>query len=143
MDETRAFYQQTLGLADSDDLRLPPPAEGAPDQRILFLHADNPRHHSLGLYNFPVPTGIIHMIFEMPEIDDVGLCLDRVNAAGLPLLGTLGRHCNDQMLSFYVFGPGGIGVEIGCGGLQVDWQNFTPTVSTVGDVWGHVYTPVV
>ncbi len=142
MDETHDFYTEALGFGDSDDLRLPPPAEGAPDQRIIFMHADNPRHHSLALYNFPVPSGIIHMIFEMPDIDQVGLCLDRAQAAGLPLMGTLGRHCNDRMLSFYGFGPGGIGVEVGCDGLQIDWSTFTPTVSTQGDVWGHAYAPV-
>ncbi|MEM9706804.1 MAG: VOC family protein, partial [Pseudomonadota bacterium] len=46
----REFYVEHLGFGDSDDLTLPPFAEGAPDQRIIFLHADNPRHHSLGLY---------------------------------------------------------------------------------------------
>ena len=24
-------------------------------------------------------------------------------------------------------------------GLLVDWDNYTPTVSTIGDLWGHEY----
>jgi len=81
----------------------------------------------------------VHLILEVPDIDHVGACLDRVQKAGYPLMSTLGRHCNDNMLSFYVVGPGGIAVEYGCEGRQIDWQNFEPTVSTVGDFWGHDY----
>ena len=33
---------------------------------------------------------------------------------------TLGRHMNDQMLSFYMRTPGGFDVEFGCEGLEVD-----------------------
>ena len=140
-DETHDFYKSVMGFRDSDDLRLPPPAEGAPEMNIRFMHAANPRHHSLALFNFPNPVGIIHMIFEVGSIDEVGACLDRVQKAGYPLMATLGRHCNDNMLSFYVVGPGGIAIEFGCDGLQIDPQNFQATVSTVGDFWGHDYVP--
>ncbi len=139
IEETHNFYKEVLGFGDSDDLRLPAPAEGAPEMRVLFMHADNPRHHSLALFNGPSPVGCIHMMLEVGSIDEVGSCLDRVNAAGLPLMASLGRHCNDNMLSFYVIAPGGIAVEYGYDGLQLDWNTFTPTVSTVGDVWGHAY----
>lgn len=141
-DQTHAFYKDVLGFADSDDLTLPPPAEGAPNMRVVFLHAANPRHHSLALYNFPVPSGVVHIIFEVPDIDTVGKCLDRVQAAELPLMATLGRHENDNALSFYVFGPGGIGVEYGCEGKLIDFENYQATTSTVGDIWGHAYEPV-
>lgn len=138
-DETRQFYIDLLGFGDSDDLRLPPPAEGAPEMRVIFLHANNPRHHSVALFNGPSPVGCVHMMLEVTHIDEVGACLDRVNQADMPLLASLGRHCNDNMLSFYVVAPGGIAVEFGYDGLQLDWNDFTPTSSTVGDVWGHAY----
>lgn len=141
-DETHAFYKEVLGFGDSDDLTLPGPAEGAPDMRIVFMHAANPRHHSLALFNFPVPTGIVHLMFEVETVDEVGSCLDRVTKAGVPLMATLGRHLNDNMLSFYAVGPGGIAVEYGCDGLQLDWATFEPTKSTVADVWGHEYQPL-
>jgi len=138
--ETEDFYTKLIGLGISDDLTLPPPAEGLPDQRILFMHADNPRHHTLGLYNFPNPTGVIHLMAEMKTMDDVGYCMDRVKQAGLHIFASLGRHSNDEMVSFYFFAPGGIGIEVGYDGLTVDdWSKFTPTKSTSGDYWGHEY----
>ena len=139
-DETHAFYKDNLGFGDSDDLALPPFAEGMPDQRVLFLHADNPRHHSLGLYNFPHPAGVVHIMTEVATLDEVGQCLDRVKKAGFPLMADLGRHSNDNMVSFYFFAPGGICLEIGYDGRQIaDWSGFTPTKSTSGDIWGHEY----
>ena len=141
MDETHDFYQTVFGFGCSDDLTLPGPAEGAPDMNIRFLHATNPRHHSLALFNYPVPSGIVHLILEVNTMDEVGACLDRVNKAGYPLMSTLGRHSNDNMLSFYVVGPGGIAIEFGYDGKQIDWQNYTSTVSDIGDIWGHEYVP--
>jgi len=142
---TIEFYRNVMGFGVSDDLTLPPFAEGFPDQRIYFMHADNPRHHTLGLYNFPNPTGVVHLMAEMNNMDEVGHCLDRVKKAGLHIFASLGRHANDEMVSFYFFAPGGIGFEVGYDGKQVnDWSTFEPTKSTVGDIWGHEYDfPVV
>lgn len=141
MDETHDFYRSVLGFGDSDNLTLPPPAEDAPEMNIRFMHAANARHHSLALFNYPVPSGIVHLILEVNTVDEVGACLDRVNKAGYSLMSTLGRHSNDNMLSFYVVGPGGIAIEFGCDGMQIDWKDYTPTVSSIGDLWGHEYVP--
>lgn len=139
LDETRSFYETMLGLRLSDDLTMSGGPEGAPDIRIYFFHAKNPRHHSLALFNQPVPSKIVHFMLEVSTVDEVGKCLDRVNAANIPLMASLGRHCNDNMLSFYAFGPGQIPVEYGYDGYQLDLETFEPTVSTKGDHWGHVY----
>lgn len=138
LNEARDFYRDVIGLGQSDDLTITLPHE-APPIRVHFLHADSPRHHSLALGSLPSPTGIIHLMLEMRDLDDVGRCLDRVLAGGWKLMASLGRHCNDNMLSFYVVGPGGVAVEIGCEGLQLDWDQFEPTTSTVPDHWGHAY----
>ena len=137
--ETTAFYQDVLGFGLSDELTLPPPVEGAPEMRINFLHATNPRHHSIALFNGPAPSGVVHLMTELQTLDQVGACLDRVNAAGLPITASIGRHENDRMVSFYFLAPAGIPMEVGYDGLQLDWRNFTPTQSTRGDVWGHAY----
>lgn len=134
-EDTIAFYTDLIGLAVCDDLYPP-----IPDSRVIFMHADNPRQHSLALYNQPHPAGVVHMMVEVDSLDEVGLALERVKQAGLPLLATLGRHVNDNMCSFYVLAPGGIAVEYGYDGLLVDWDNYTPTVSTEGDLWGHEYS---
>ncbi len=144
-DATIDFYCNIMGFGPSDDLTLPAFAEGMPPQRIYFMHADNPRHHTLALYNFPNPTGVIHLMAEMGSMDEVGYCMDRVKAAGLHIFASLGRHANDEMVSFYFFAPGGIGFEVGYDGKTVeDWADFKPTQSTIGDLWGHEYDfPVV
>jgi len=134
-EDTIAFYTDLIGLAVCDDLYPP-----IPDSRVIFMHADNPRQHSLALYNQPHPAGVVHIMVEVETLDDVGLALERVKQAGLPLLATLGRHVNDNMCSFYVLAPGGIAVEYGYDGLLVDWESYTPTVSTEGDLWGHEYS---
>jgi 3,4-dihydroxy-9,10-secoandrosta-1,3,5(10)-triene-9,17-dione 4,5-dioxygenase len=134
-EETITFYTDLLGLGVCDDLRLAMP----PDSRVVFMHADNPRQHSLALYNQPHPVGVVHVMVEVETLDDVGRALDRVKQAGLPVLASLGRHVNDNMCSFYVMGPGGIAIEYGYDGLLVDWDNYTPTISTEGDLWGHEY----
>lgn len=136
---TSAFYESSLGFGRCDTLVLPAPAEGAPEMRIHFYHADNPRHHSLALFNGPAPSGAVHLMTEMTSIDDIGACQDRVNAAGLPVITTLGRHINDNMVSFYFLAPGGIPMEVGYDGFQFDWTDFEPTLSTEGDHWGHEY----
>jgi 3,4-dihydroxy-9,10-secoandrosta-1,3,5(10)-triene-9,17-dione 4,5-dioxygenase len=134
IEATIAFYTELIGLAVCDDLYPP-----IPDSRVVFMHADNPRQHSLALYNQPHPAGVVHIMVEVETLDEVGLALDRAKKAGLPLLATLGRHVNDNMCSFYVLAPGGIAVEYGYDGLLVDWDSYTPTVSTEGDLWGHEY----
>ncbi|MEM9014778.1 MAG: VOC family protein [Pseudomonadota bacterium] len=141
--ETIDFYQEHLGFAVSDDLTLPGFAPEAPDQRVYFMHADNPRHHSLALYNFPNPVGLVHLMTEVREIDEVGCALDRAKKADIPIIASIGRHSyeNDHMFSFYMMGPGGFAMEFGCGGKRVDdWSKYKSTVTTNGDVWGHEYS---
>lgn len=129
-----AFYSELIGLAVCDELKL-----ATPPSQVIFMHADNPRQHSLALYDQPHPAGLVHMMVEVETLDEVGRALDRAKQAGHPVIATLGRHVNDNMCSFYVLAPGGIAVEYGYDGLLVDWQHYTPTVSTEGDLWGHEY----
>lgn len=131
---TSAFYTELIGMAICDVLYPP-----IPDSQVIFMHADNPRQHSLALFNQAHPAGVVHMMVEVATLDEVGMALDRAKQAGLPILASLGRHVNDNMCSFYVTAPGGIAVEYGYDGLLVDWDSHTPTVSTEGDLWGHEY----
>ena len=138
-DETHKFYTEVMEFKDTDDLKLPPPAPGAPDQRVIFMCANNPRHHSLGLYNFPIPSGCAHVMAEVSSLDEVGSALDRITKAEVPLLANLGRHENDHMVSFYAIGPGGIPFEFGYDGKTIDPNTYQATNSTLGDIWGHDY----
>lgn len=141
LDETYDFYTETLGFGDTDRMHFKFSEDpNDPGQGLRFLHCASPRHHSLALYeDANNPTGCIHLMVEVPNIDDVGYCLDRVQAKEIPVVSTLGRHVNDRMLSFYMATPGGFAMEYGCGGLQVDWDNYTPTVSQLPSNWGHKF----
>ena len=142
LEETWHFYRDVLGFGITDYMHFhfnPDPAD--PGQGLHFLHVDNPRHHSLALFEEPGdnPSGCVHAMVEVTKVDEVGYCLDRVNAAGIPVVSTLGRHTNDRMLSFYMATPGGFALEYGCDGLKMDWSTYTPTVSALPSIWGHKF----
>ena len=103
LEKTRAFYKQHLGFGDSDQMWLQMSSNPAdPKLGIYFMHADNPRHHSLALMGAPVPSGCVHIMLEALSIDDVGRALDRCVAAGVHITSSLGKHSNDFMFSFYL-----------------------------------------
>ncbi|WOK37442.1 VOC family protein [Sphingomonas sp. C3-2] len=139
LEETRAFYIDQLGFGDTDFMRAYLQGGGPEDPGIgmYFLHCDNPRHHTVALGEFPVPSGLIHMMLEVPTLDDVGQALDRAIAAGVHISSSLGKHMNDKMVSFYMRTPSGFDIEYGFGGIQPDWKTFTPTISVKEDEWGH------
>ncbi|MGH8382849.1 VOC family protein [Pseudomonas sp.] len=140
-DRCRDFYQRVLGFGLSDLMKVrftPDPAE--PEKRIHFLHCNNGRHHSLAIFECPVPHGCVHMMVEVNALDEVGLALDRMHANGVKLSATLGQHTNDQMVSFYMKTPSGFDLEYGCDGLVVDWDLHTPFESTVVSHWGHDFS---
>jgi 3,4-dihydroxy-9,10-secoandrosta-1,3,5(10)-triene-9,17-dione 4,5-dioxygenase len=103
------------------------------------MHANNPRQHSVALFNGPHPLGVVHIMVEVQTLDEVGKAMKRAQAAGAHFLATLGRHVNDNMCSIYILAPGGIAVEYGYDGVLIDWENYVPTVSVEGDLWGHEY----
>ena len=137
------FYRDVLGFRLRDSMKLPPqlvgrPADGAPAWLRFF--GCNPRHHSLAFLPMPTPSGIVHLMVEVENTDDVGLCLDRAIRRKVPMSATLGRHVNDLMLSFYMKTPGGFDVEFGCEGRQVDDDSWIARESTAVSLWGHDFS---
>jgi len=134
------FYTEVLGFRLRDSMRMP--AEffggkpGDPPVWFRFLGC-NARHHSLALAPVPAPAGIVHLMVETTALDDVGLALDRCARKGAHVSGTLGRHANDLMVSFYVRTPGGFDVEYGTDGLQVDDASWITRETTAVSLWGH------
>jgi 3,4-dihydroxy-9,10-secoandrosta-1,3,5(10)-triene-9,17-dione 4,5-dioxygenase len=142
-EEALRFYRDVLGFALRDSMRLPPqlvgrPADGAPAWLRFF--GCNPRHHSLAFLPMPTPSGIVHLMIEVGEADDVGLAMDRAARRKVPMSATLGRHVNDLMLSFYMKTPGGFDVEFGTEGRQVDDENWIARESTAVSLWGHDFS---
>jgi 3,4-dihydroxy-9,10-secoandrosta-1,3,5(10)-triene-9,17-dione 4,5-dioxygenase len=137
---TLRFYTEVLGFRLRDSMRMAPelfgrPA-GGPPLWMRFLGC-NPRHHSLALAPFPAPAGIVHLMVEVAELDDVGRCMDRCARRGARASATLGRHANDLMVSFYVATPGGFDIEYGTDGLQVDDATWVSRETTAISLWGH------
>jgi len=140
-DQTAAFFTDILGFGVSDLMKIrftDDPAE--PEKRLWFMHC-NGRHHSLALFEMPIPSGCVHIMLETNSVDEVGYAMDRREAQGVPLAATLGRHANDHMISFYMRTPSGFDIEYGAEGRVVDdWSRFTAFQSTVASLWGHDFS---
>jgi 3,4-dihydroxy-9,10-secoandrosta-1,3,5(10)-triene-9,17-dione 4,5-dioxygenase len=113
-------------------------APGDPPVWFRFLGC-NPRHHSLALAPLPAAAGIVHLMIETATLDDVGRALDRCTRRGAQVSGTLGRHANDLMVSFYVRTPGGFDIEYGTDGRLVDDATWVSRESTAVSLWGHSF----
>jgi 3,4-dihydroxy-9,10-secoandrosta-1,3,5(10)-triene-9,17-dione 4,5-dioxygenase len=141
--ESLHFYRDVLGFKLRDSMRLPPQLVGReagdPPAWLRFFGV-NPRHHSLAFMPGQTPSGIVHLMMEVENNDDVGLCLDRAIRRKVPMSATLGRHVNDKMLSFYMKTPGGFDVEFGCEGLEVTDESWVARESTAISLWGHDFS---
>jgi len=76
-------------------------------------------------------------MLETNSLDDVGSGLDAATKSGATLATTLGRHTNDQMVSFYVVTPSGFEVEYGWGGRLIDDSVWQVQRHDRGALWGH------
>ena len=134
MDEVRDFYTRLLGFRLSDTIGI----AIAPDFTLTleFYHC-NPRRHTLALAPMPAPKRLHHFMVEMATMDDVGFAMDRVEKCGVKQTMTLGKHSNDQMISFYAATPSGLEVEVGTAGIAVHDEVWRVTHHEVTSMWGH------
>jgi 3,4-dihydroxy-9,10-secoandrosta-1,3,5(10)-triene-9,17-dione 4,5-dioxygenase len=140
LDATHRFFTGVMGFGQTDYMHLhfsPDPAD--PGQGLHFLHCNNPRHHSLALFQDrnPHPGELVHLMVEVRDLDTLGAFMDRVHADGVRIITNLGRHTNDRMVSLYVESPAGFALEYGFDGVQLDWSTYTPTDSSRTSHWGH------
>jgi 3,4-dihydroxy-9,10-secoandrosta-1,3,5(10)-triene-9,17-dione 4,5-dioxygenase len=132
LDAAYQFYTDIMGFRLSDTMTLS-------GTRVIFLHC-NGRHHSLALGE-GARSALGHFMLEVASVDDVGYALDRATDQGVRIRQSLGRHTNDQMLSFYAATPSGFSVEYGYGGRVIDDATWTPSETTRGSFWGHRRVP--
>ena len=139
--EALRFYRDVLGFRLRDSMSMPGEFVGKEPGSKVWLRflGVNPRHHSLAFLPMPNPSKCVHIMLEVDKLDDVGRALERVKRHHAPLSATLGRHMNDEMVSFYVRSPGGFDVEFGCEGLQVDDTRWVARESTAVSYWGHQF----
>ena len=137
--ETDAFYRRLLGFELSDFADM----GGAMGH---FLHI-NSRHHSLAIVEAPqdawfVKGGLVHLMIEVPTLEEVGFALDRATKAGCDFFETLGQHENDRMTSFYVRSPAVFPIEFGTGAIKVTYGEHVAENIPFPDRWGHVVLDV-
>lgn len=134
IEEMRNFYCEVLGFEVSDYIDVPL----GPDMTVeaVFLHC-NPRHHTIALLPAPLPKRLVHLMLEVESVDDVGRLYDQAESAKVPVTGSLGRHSNDRMLSFYVATPSEFELEFGCDGRLIDEETWVPARYASTSIWGH------
>jgi 2,3-dihydroxyethylbenzene 1,2-dioxygenase len=124
------FYREALGMRGSVEARM-----RMAGQQIapMFMHC-NARGHSIA---FGIPgftKRIQHFMIEVDSLDDVGLTYELAKEHKVPILMGLGRHQNDNMVSFYMQTPSGFFCEYGWGGTPaLEQSEYNPR----GDSWGH------
>lgn len=139
-DATWSFFRDVMGFGMADLMIHRPGGEAGPAMRIHFTHCNNPRHHSLALFEGQVPSGCVHAMIEYQDMDEVGRAMDRAAAHKAKLMASLGRHINDGVVSFYVQSPAGFAFEIGYGGRRIDWNTHIAFESTAASLWGHDFS---
>jgi extradiol dioxygenase len=128
------FYRDVLGMRVSDFIEW---TIGTRPIRAGFMHC-NARHHSLAFAQAPnAATRLSHFMVQVDDLDDVGRTYSLCEREDVPIAQTLGRHVNDEMLSFYVFSPSGFTVEYGYGGRSVDDANWQVQTYDTTSIWGH------
>ena len=135
-DATIAFYRDVLGFHTRGAFPFPA-APGMPPLRIQFMGV-NPRHHSFAVMPAPhMGPGIVHIMLEVAEMDQVAQAMERTTEHGFGISSTLGRHTNDKMVSYYLRAPGGWDIEYGYDGLMVDENQYLPQNIIADSYWGH------
>ncbi len=132
--KVQQFYGEIMGFITSDYVSTRNYGGLAGD--FIFMRC-NPRHHTLAFGSLPIPRRLGHLMLQVNRIDDVGLTLDRVHAHGFRQTRSIGRHVNDNMLSFYVESPSRLQFECGWGGLEMAADDTDVKLFDVTSVWGH------
>ncbi len=98
------------------------------------------REHSVAVMDTGRDGQLMHILIEVADLDSVGRAMDRCLEGLAPMSVSLGRHWNDEMVSFYVRTPSGFDVEYGYGGRKIDatqWSQRAQGGSGAVSLWGH------
>jgi 3,4-dihydroxy-9,10-secoandrosta-1,3,5(10)-triene-9,17-dione 4,5-dioxygenase len=133
LDAAFDFYTKVMGFRHRDSMSIELP--NGLRLRLRFIGC-NPRHHTIALTAGQSPQGLRHMMIEADSIKTFGRTFARAREAGV-LKTELGQHSNDEVLSFYLFCPGGYEVEFGVHGRQVDDSSWLTRDLTALSHWGY------
>ena len=128
--EAAVRFYRLLGLRGGVEYRL-----GLPNGMVAepyFMHC-NERQHSVAFGLGPMDKRINHLMLEYTELDDLGLAHDIVRQRGIDVALQLGKHANDEALTFYCANPSGWLWEFGWGARKSLRQQEHYT----RDIFGH------
>jgi len=137
------FYRDVLGMRVSDFIDLKMRRGQETKLSLTFMHC-NGRHHSVAFGEIPAQKRLMHFMLQAKSVDDVGSTMYLAQDRGVPISGSLGRHTNDHMVSFYMRSPSGFEIEYGYGARIVDDATWKVQRHQAGSIWGHrgpVMTP--
>ncbi|MBC7285737.1 biphenyl-2,3-diol 1,2-dioxygenase [Hoeflea sp.] len=123
------FYE-LLGLRGGVEYHLELP--NGMVAKPYFMHC-NDRQHSVAFGLGPMEKRINHLMFEYTELDDLGMAHDLVRQRKIDVALQLGKHANDQALTFYCANPSGWLWEFGWGARVAPSQQEYYT----RDIFGH------
>jgi 2,3-dihydroxybiphenyl 1,2-dioxygenase len=128
------FYRHVLGFGVRE-------AKSADDGtlRTVFM-SPGQREHSLALLSTADTSRLGHVLIEVSDVDAVGRAMDRCQDGLAQMTVSLGRHWNDQMISFYLRTPSGFDIEYGFGGRRVapeQWSRGEQGGTGLSSIWGH------
>ena len=121
------FYTQ-LGLEGSVQYHLKTPAGTV---QPTFMHC-NSRQHSIA-FGVNGEKRLNHLMIEYCELNDLGKAHDIVRAQEIDVALQLGKHANDEALTFYFATPSGWLLELGWGAAKA----FKQQQYHLNDVFGH------
>jgi len=133
--ESAEFYHEILGF-QIRETKIGGPERG---WRWAFL-SPNSREHSVAVIDTGAVERLLHVLVEVSDLDSVGRAMDKCVDGHAPMSVSLGRHWNDEMVSFYVRTPSGFDIEYGHGGRSVDfgqWSRRAQGGSGAVSLWGH------
>lgn len=125
------FYRDAIGMPLSGYMK----PEGLFD--VAFFHTASRCFHSVAMAHFSNGKRLAHIGIEVDDLGDVGLALDRVTKAGVPITATLGHHPNSDTVSFYVRSPSGFEFEVGTGEIVLEKDNWQVKTYYEFSDWGH------
>jgi 2,3-dihydroxy-p-cumate/2,3-dihydroxybenzoate 3,4-dioxygenase len=130
------FWVEDLGFSISDHV----------PGRIAFLRCwPNPLHHSFALLE-GAQDGLNHINFMVTDIDDIGIGMNRMKKAGVPIVFGPGRHLPSTSIFLYYLDPDGMSAEYSFGMEEIPEDNDRPPRELepkpeVLDTWGSIADP--
>jgi len=129
-----AFYAGVLGFGVTERLAT---RVGPIDVRGTFMHC-NARHHSIALFDLPLPKRMHHFMLQAARLADIGLAFERAQRHKVPLSLGLGQHPDpDGTFSFYGATPSGFDFEIGAGTHDIEPHGWQVQHTQATSSWGH------